>query len=201
MSAALSITVTVEPSAALLAAIERLVSSIAELRAPPRDPACVHAPDVPATAAVSPAVAGDFLDVSSQTAPAARVTNSRPAAFGERIWTEERKAVLRRDWPAGRNVQAIFDDLCALPGAPVPSATRVGIQAAQMGLRRPAAASVASAASLDPIMTDRETALRWGAERGMDAHVLDLAAVNGKRRALGLRLFEVPGKQPMNGSR
>lgn len=41
-------------------------------------------------------------------------------------------------------------------------------------------------AALPPVEVDAETALRWGGERGLDPHVLDLDAVNRKRVFHGL---------------
>src|SRR5487761_2657028 len=45
------------------------------------------------------------------------------------------------------------------------------------------------AAIQGPVSADQETIIRWGAERGLDPHRLDLDAVNRKRHALGLAPF------------
>lgn len=127
--------------------------------------------------------------VAPPETPRATVARPSPASSAARVWSEERKEVLRREYPAGTPRAAILARINALPGPNV-TPDRMSVQAANMGLRRPGREVARDAAA--PVETDHATALRWGAERGLDPHRLDLDAVNAKRRALGLPEFIVP---------
>lgn len=52
-------------------------------------------------------------------------------------WTPERKAIIRRDWAAGRPSDEIIDDLNKLPGDPITSAQQLAYTASNMGVKRP----------------------------------------------------------------
>lgn len=57
------------------------------------------------------------------------------------IWTPEREALLRREYPAGTSIQQIIDGVNALPGdLPVTTPSAISSRAYKLGLRRPAAA-------------------------------------------------------------
>jgi len=51
--------------------------------------------------------------------------------------TPERDALLERDWPAGRPVHEIFEDMNRLSGKPVPAKGRLSTWAKERGLKRP----------------------------------------------------------------
>lgn len=126
------------------------------------------------------------------------------------VWTQDRKAVLRMGYPTGVPVDALFEQINALPGAPV-ARKRIAIQAAKMGLSRPvrtdAPAPVAGPEPVAPIsalaaallnefdVVTYATALKWAGERGLagDA-VMKMDVVNAKRRVLGLKPFKIEGR-------
>lgn len=105
--------------------------------APPPD----DAPETPAPVAVLHPAAPDAAAENVEPAPA-----SPPAAAASDGWasgdtrgwaTEERRSVLRADWPAGTPIGEVRRKLEALPGPAVPSNDRIATAAAQIGLRRP----------------------------------------------------------------
>lgn len=162
---------------------------------PPAQPSEVPAPDVPLAAGESPALPLE-------------------------VWTPERVALLRRDWPAGVPVDALETALNALPGQRV-KRDRIAIKAAYLGVKRPKAAPVpavpvaqsaplaaapvppapAPTPAIGPFGMDEHgfervpyaTAYAWAGQRGLASvtHGMELAAVNRKRQELGLPPFRI----------
>ena len=72
---------------------------------------------------------------------------SNPAVGDQRVWTPERQAIVRRDYPAGIAIDDILRAVNALPGKPI-HRDRIAIQASKMHLRRPANAPTAATSML-----------------------------------------------------
>ena len=143
------------------------------------------------TAAGSPAAA----------APSAPVPSRSP------VWTDERKAVVRREWPRGTEAPEESSGCLRLSRASRSRPRRsgaLGIKAAELGLPasrtargpwfRPSLPRVPAVAT-GPVQAEWEQLERWAADRGF-AQRLDhrdreasLALVNAKRRELGLPPF------------
>lgn len=72
-----------------------------------------------------------------------------PVPVTLRTWNPERDAVLRRDYPAGIAIDVIHAAVMALPGKPV-ARDRIAIQAAKIGLKRPAKLTPPAAVESQP---------------------------------------------------
>lgn len=70
---------------------------------------------------------------ASHTRPPQALTTTKPTP----TWTNERRAVLARDWPAGKPTPLIMAELMTMPGDPIPHEKNIGIAAAGFGLKRP----------------------------------------------------------------
>jgi hypothetical protein len=163
--------------------------------AAPEPPAAAPAAPQPAARAPSPAPTPPATPL--RMAAVLPRSKGRPAKYR----SPERDAIIARDWPLGRHVSLIRDEINSLPGPPVDNVT-IGQRAAKLGLARPDGFHGKMKAPVDvellraadypsPVLTDHETALRWGAERGLDTVSLDLKAVNEKRVRLGLPPFVI----------
>ncbi len=143
--------------------------------------------------------------VTAAGSPPAAAAPSAPVPSRSPVWTDERKAVVRREWPRGTEAPEILRMLKALPGKPLPAPAvrRLGIKAAELGLRRPEQPAAprttiparVPAVATGPVQAEWEQLERWAADRGF-AQRLDhrdreasLALVNAKRRELGLPPF------------
>jgi hypothetical protein len=69
-------------------------------------------------------------------------THPRLSPEVPKVWTPERNAILRRDYPTGVLTDVIWKAVSCLPGKPV-AKKRVAVQAAALGLKRGAAGAVA----------------------------------------------------------
>ncbi len=138
--------VELDATPALLGLMERILAALLPLAPPPAlpSPAAAIAP-IAATPAPPAAVEQSIASPDStppaldpSPAPAARVPSPRKGKpVGLPLWTEERNAIIRRDWPTQRTTAAIFEEVNALPGPPVSAAGRISIQAHKLGVGRP----------------------------------------------------------------
>ena len=139
-----------------------------------------------------------------------RATNGAPSESGRgaldidasRMWTDERLAVMRADYPTAKPTLAIQAALNARPGRFI-SADRIAVQAGRMGIRRPPEGPQSKPpigpSSTEPVAADFTYVVRWAAERGITIETWDdLPMANAKRLHLGQPIFKrefpVPGR-------
>lgn len=82
----------------------------------------------------APAIIGTDTPVAERS-PVSGDSPAQIAALEARMWTPERNAVVRRDYPTGVSIDTILEQLNALPGKVVPR-ERVAIQAGKLGFNR-----------------------------------------------------------------
>lgn len=135
----------------------------------------------------------------------------------ETTWTLERKALLRRDYPAGVDAIELLIRLNALPGEPLTSTQRVAAYAWTLKLSRPKRGKpgkhpvpenrdkspsvtppvvaktlsvLERVTSMPPVDIDMRTAIAWGQQHGVST----LLDVNLLRLKEHLPMFRVNGR-------
>jgi hypothetical protein len=127
------------------------------------------------------------------------------------VWTDQRIAYLKRAFPADTRLETMLDALNAMPGEKISGTHAVGVKAAKLQLRRGGMQSAPQASVMYGLrerapgagrelsaLTDYETARQWASQRGLcngiDG-VLDVDAVNERRKSLGLPPFVIEDKR------
>lgn len=121
-------------------AMQRVGQALAELF-PARDPLLALPAPVAAIAPApvarkTAAVRGKY---KTRRAAAAKpqAASARKPNGGGRVWTDDRNAILRRDWPKDVPTSDIRAALNRLPGPKIPDNGRIAAAAGQLGLHRP----------------------------------------------------------------
>jgi hypothetical protein len=147
-----------------------------------------------------------------------RLRLKRPAGYGRssarasNVWTEQRVAYLQRAYPADTKLETMLDALNRMPGDKVANMNAISVKAAKLQLRRTGMDKTVPQASVMyglrerapgarrelSALTDYETARQWASQRGLcngiDG-VLDVDAVNQRRKSLGLPPFVIKDKR------
>jgi hypothetical protein len=164
------------------------------------------------------AVQAPAVAVAPVQKPTAVPPAREPDTSDTRLFTPERNAIIRRDYPLGVSTEEIRRRLHALPGREV-RRDRIAIQAHKLGVGRPtgaacdrppaeplsqpqsrmeALAMVSRSISPqpafdpgDPVAADFNQVGHWAGQRGLQFSTWDdLPAVNRKREALSLPPFK-----------
>ena len=120
----IQVTVTLDVSPTLV----RLLPALAEAWAP--------APPVatpPKTATNGQATNGSWVGNATVAAAAPK---RKKRVYSTNVWTLERLAVLRREWPKGTPTPDIYKLVSGMPGKPLKIA-HLSVKAAAIGVRRP----------------------------------------------------------------
>lgn len=185
------IVITVALHADVLLALDNLTRAIERLATP----VPVAEPSFPIPSVAAP--------------PSQRAAASNPE---ELVWTDQRRAALRREFEKGTAMAAIGLLLRALPGAALPNDNAIATYATVvLDLRRPPpppknaatprpttraetlAAVSAAVGGNRAVRTYFGAVRQWAAERGLSfVSRDDLPTVNAKRNQLGLPPFELP---------
>jgi hypothetical protein len=188
-----------EPLQTLLQAFLGTLAATAPARSSPED--------VPAERPmVGPAAPAAHLDVSSLNSPAAAspppaLTAKSHGGGGRALYrTQERIDFLKLAWPRGDGAADVLATMNKLPGPAVADERTVlrmvawlKLQRSPEALRRMQMAKVRAMRDAkvkgEPVPASHDAILRWGAEHGCHQDQLDLAAMNARRRELGLPPF------------
>lgn len=134
-------TIAVQPSSEMMLAFDAIVTVGNRIAAAIEErnklaalvDRAIAAPPAP----VPSAIAKDAAPApATPPAPVAKAPTIDSGDVDRRLSTPEREAVVRREWPKGTSVHEVLAMVHQLPGREM-TATRLGIWANQLGLRRP----------------------------------------------------------------
>ena len=158
--------------------------------------------------ALGEALPEHIVETPRPTAPPPSAAAKQPAAKPGpkptgKIWTDERRALLREHYPLGTPTREIHAMVSALPG-PLVKFEAVAVQASELNLKRPAGfvpvftrhGQLITPAALPAIPADANTIAKWADAQGINS--TSLSDINAQRISHGLPPFRV-GREPLSG--